>query len=116
MMKYRMVRVVKGVAFVIVGAVVLGFAVRLLWNALMPPIFGCPQITYWQALGLFVLAKILFGGFHHHGHGGHGRGPLKEHMQERWAQMSDEDREKFRAGMGRRGGWCRPVPDGAKGR
>jgi hypothetical protein len=34
-----------------------------LWNWLMPLIFGLPTLTYWQAVGLFILSKILLGGF-----------------------------------------------------
>lgn len=37
------------------------FALMLLWNWLMPVIFGLTAITFWQALGLFVLSKIIFG-------------------------------------------------------
>lgn len=68
-------------------AVVLGFFfgwfIEHLWNWLMPSLFGLRHITYWQGFGLFVLAKLLFGGFpshpgkaHNgrHGHFGHGCG------------------------------------------
>ena len=34
-----------------------------LWNWLMPAMFGLQTVTFWQALGLLVLSKILFGGF-----------------------------------------------------
>src|SRR4026207_791964 len=37
-----------------------GGVVRLLWNWLLPPLFGWPQITFWQALGLLALCRILF--------------------------------------------------------
>lgn len=50
---------------------IFGMAVKLLWNWLMPAIFGLPAITFWQAFGLLALCKILFGGFdcgHHHHH------------------------------------------------
>ncbi|MBN1675230.1 MAG: hypothetical protein JXR37_29590 [Kiritimatiellae bacterium] len=47
-------------------ALVLGFAVVWLWNWLMPAIFGLPTVTYWQAVGLIVLAHILFKGHDHH--------------------------------------------------
>lgn len=40
-----------------------GYALMYLWNWLMPLIFGLPVITFWQALGLCLLSKILFGGF-----------------------------------------------------
>ena len=86
-----------------VAAITLaGWVVSGLWNWLMPVIFGLHAITYWQALGLLVLGKILFGGFR-------GRPGFAMHwrqrMMERWEQMTPEEREKFRAGM--RGG-CGP--------
>ena len=39
---------------------VLGWVVMLLWNWLMPDIFGLPSVSYWQAWGLLVLFWILF--------------------------------------------------------
>jgi hypothetical protein len=105
MMRNRVVHVLKIAMFVVAGSVVVGFVVKELWNALVPQIFGGPLITYWQALGLFVLSKLLFGGFHRHGGG---RNHWKQQMMERWAQMSDDEREKFRSGVRGRRGWCRP--------
>lgn len=74
---------------VVLGAAALGAVLMLLWNALMPAIFGLKAIHFWQALGLLALSKILFGGFHHHRHGG-------RRLRERWARMSPEERERFR--------------------
>lgn len=64
------------------GLVVLfGFIMMWLWNALMPDIFGLPVITYWQGVGLLILAKIMFGGF---GGGGHKSSkPKKNSIEER---------------------------------
>lgn len=111
----RALKVVKIVTLVIVIAVVAGFVVMHLWNWLMPAVFGLKTITFAQAIGLLLLSKILLGGFHKHGHRGGrcggmgGRGGWKRHMEERWSQMSDEEREKFRAGMRGRGRWdCGP--------
>ncbi len=59
--------ILKGIVFGLLAGVVFTVAVLLLWNWLMPAIFGLGVITFWQALGLLVLAKILFGG----GHGPH---------------------------------------------
>lgn len=63
----------KHLIFIPVGIVVFGgifgLIVMLLWNWLMPAIFGLPCITFWQAFGLLALCKILFGGLgcdHHH--------------------------------------------------
>jgi len=106
MRNYRVWKGLKIALMVVVASAVFGFVVLHLWNWLMPAIFGLRPITFWQGIGLFVLGKILFGGFHrHHGDRRH----WKKHMEERWAQMSPEEREKFRAGMrGRRG--CQFVP------
>ena len=61
-------------------------------------LFGLHTIGFWQALGLLLLSRILFGGFGGHGHG---PGPSKKRrqMEERWEQMTPEEREKFRQGM-----------------
>jgi hypothetical protein len=101
MRNYRVWKVLKIVLMVIIGALVFGYMTMSLWNALIPAIFGLKTITFWQALGLILLGKILFGGFHRHGGGGP-RG-WKRHMAERWANMTPEEREKFRAGMRGRG-------------
>lgn len=58
-------KVLMVIGFVILGVAVcilLGFVVMWLWNWLMPMIFSLTEITYWQAVGIFVLAKIFFGG------------------------------------------------------
>lgn len=75
---------------------VLSFMVMSLWNALLPGIFAVRAITFWQALGLLVLSKLLFGGFRPYGAGGR---HWRRHMAERWNQMTPEEREKFKQGM-----------------
>lgn len=73
-----------------------GGCVMLLWNWLMPEIFGLPTVSFWQAAGLLLLCKILFGGFggghHHHGHGHCRCGGNK--LRERWENMTPEERER----------------------
>jgi hypothetical protein len=101
MRQIRWFKAFKIFAMVVIAVIAFGFVTMGLWNALMPAIFGLKAITFWQALGLLVLGKILFGGFHRHGGGG-GRG-WRRHMEERWAQMTPEEREKLRAGMRGRG-------------
>lgn len=39
----------------------LSAPVFLLWNELMPAIFGLPTISFWQAFGLMLLCRLLFG-------------------------------------------------------
>jgi hypothetical protein len=74
--------------------VLFGLAVMALWNALLPAIAGLPEITFWQAVGILVLARILFGGLGgagwHHGH--------KNTLKERWQNMSDKEQKAFIAG------------------
>ncbi len=100
-------RVLKILPLVVLALVVFSFVVMRLWNWLTPELFGWHPITFWQALGLLVLSKILFGGFRGRpGWGGHWR----QRMIERWEQMSPEEREKFREGMrGRCGSFAPPT-------
>jgi hypothetical protein len=71
-----------------------GAVVMSLWNWLMPCIFGLAAINFWQALGLFLLAKILFGSFGYHFHGNmKGRYPTQLH--EKWMKMTNEERKEF---------------------
>ena len=55
-----------GLAFAGLFALVFGYVVKWVWNMLMPAIFGLGQITFWQAVGIVILAKLLFGGFSPH--------------------------------------------------
>ena len=73
-----------------------GEIVLRLWNWLLPPLFGWRQITFWQALGMLALCRILFGGFGFHGSV---RSHVRRRMAERWEQMTPEEREKFRHGF-----------------
>ncbi|QCX01673.1 hypothetical protein FGM00_16710 [Aggregatimonas sangjinii] len=55
------------VFFMIIAAIVFlllfGYGFMLLWNWLMPDIFGLPVLSYWQGVGILVMAKLLFGNF-----------------------------------------------------
>jgi membrane protein required for beta-lactamase induction len=48
------------IGLIAIVIVILGYPLMLLWNWLMPIIFGLPEITFWQAIGLNVLSTILF--------------------------------------------------------
>ena len=50
-----------GVMLVVVIGLGLGFFVQVLWNRTIAEIFAVPTISYWQAVGLFILAKFFFG-------------------------------------------------------
>ena len=88
-----------GIIFLVAaGILVFSGIVMLLWNALLPGLFHFPVITLWQALGLLILSKILFGGFRPGGH----RGQWKDKLKQKWMNMTPEEREKFQQDWGRR--------------
>ena len=93
--KHRGLRFAAMAAMGLLALTVFGFVVMNLWNWLAPAVFGGRMVTFWQALGLLVLARILFGGWH--GHPGH---RMRGRMLEKWAEMTPEERERFRQGMG----------------
>jgi hypothetical protein len=79
-----------------------GEIVLQLWNWLLPPLFGWRQITFWQALGILVLCRILFGGLGSHGSG---RSNFRRRMDERCKNMTPEERDRFRQRMRERFGF-----------
>ncbi len=76
----------------------IGLVVMNVWNAVIPAVFHLGTITFWQAIEIFILCKILFG-FGGKGPGGFGgRGPWgRARMEERFKNMTPEEREKFKA-------------------
>jgi hypothetical protein len=85
------------------GVFIFGSLVMFLWNSILPVVFGISTITFWQALGILVLSKILFGGFGHgrgHSHSGH---DWKGHHM----HLNPEEREKMKAEWRNR---CRTEP------
>jgi hypothetical protein len=95
------------IPLVILAAAVFGFIVMYLWNWVVPAVFGGKIITFWQALGMLVLSRILFGGFFRHG----GFGGHRARIIDQWEKMTPEEREKFRAGMRHRRGGRGHGPD-----
>lgn len=78
------------------GIFIFGSVVMLLWNGILPAVLGIHTITFWQAIGILVLSKILFGGFR----GSHGHHKFQgegNYWNGKWMHMSPEEREKMRA-------------------
>jgi len=96
-MKPRLKRLIFIAPLAILGmllfAAIGGEVVQQLWNWLLPPLFGWRPVTFWQALGLLALCRILFGGTGWHGSG---RSSFRRRMAERWEHMTPEERERFR--------------------
>ena len=83
-----------------------GWLVMSLWNWLLPPLFGWRLLTFWQAVAMLALCRILFGGVS-------GRGWRRTYsgrrIGERWRNMTPEEREKFRQGIRGRCGFDTPA-------
>lgn len=101
----------KFVFFILFGVVaLLAFSgiVMLLWNNILAGVVNISTITFFQAMGILLLSKILFGGFR--GGWGGSRWNKGRHwnsnMQEKWATMTPEEREKFKEQWQKRcGSW-----------
>lgn len=76
------------------GIALLTWVVMLLWNGVLAEVVPVSTVTYWQALGLLVLSKILFGGFR--GKGGDYKKRWKEKMAAKLEGLSPEEREKIK--------------------
>jgi len=87
---------VRFIAFGILAVGLAGFVTSSLWNVLMPALFSLPPIGFWQALGLLVLSRLFFGRF-----GGGGRRWGKPRFVRGMESLTPEERERFRAAMGR---------------
>jgi hypothetical protein len=82
------------------------YLLQYLWNWLVPSIIGWRAISYWEALGLFVLSKLLFKGIHFSG--GDKRGWGNKRWESRLAGMTPEERERFKQKMREKCGWYQP--------
>ena len=92
----RTIRIILLVLFVgPVAIFIFGSIVMWLWNNALVPVLHISEVTFWQALGILVLSKILFGSFR----GGRSRRDYpswKERIKQKWDRMTPEEKEKFK--------------------
>ena len=91
--RFRMRRGFIFLPIFIIAILLFALVVMLLWNAILPAVIHVTAITFPQALGILILSKILFGGFHRRRWGSDRR----HAWQQKFANMTPEDREKFKA-------------------
>jgi hypothetical protein len=96
------------ILMILVGLAILGYVFMLLWNMLIPEIFGLIQISYWQALGLLAMAKIVFGfgmmdKYQHEQRLDNKKEHWKKKIETKMEGMSEEEKAKFKESMK---GWC----------
>lgn len=88
--KWRVIFIPLGIALFLS---VISFVVMTLWNNLLPDILNVDTITFWQAMGIFILSKLLFG------FGRGGKMGKASWGKDGCKSMSPEDRERFKAEM-----------------
>ena len=89
-----------------------GAIVQLLWNWLLPPLFGLPLITFWQAVGLLALCRILFGGSGRQHYPSKIRQRVAQRVAERWDHMTPEEQERVRQRIRERCGFPQSSGEG----
>jgi hypothetical protein len=94
MKKYWMKKIPLIILVATAGVFAFSGIVMLLWNGILPAVLHVSTITLFQAMGILLLSKILFGSFK--GRRGWGGNHWKMHMWKKWAGMSPEEREKFK--------------------
>jgi Ca2+/H+ antiporter, TMEM165/GDT1 family len=103
---YRRFSAGRVLVFILIGAaaiLIFGGAIMWLWNNVLAVVVNVHAISFWQALGLLVLSKLLFGGFRG---GWRGRGYWRQRMRQKWNSMTPQEKEKFSQEWQRRcGGW-----------
>lgn len=83
----------KVILMILAGIAAFSAVIMLLWNGLLPGLFAFPHINFWQALGLLVLTRLLFGRFGFRGWSeGHAH---RNHIREKWEKMTPEERRDF---------------------
>lgn len=97
-----LLRGLKMILFVLLFVALAGYVTMFLWNWLLPDLFQLPTISIWQALGLLLLSRILFGGWS--GRGGRAqwarkRRQWKQQVSARLDCLTPEEQEKFRQKM-----------------
>ena len=86
------------IPLLIIGLFAVSAVLMLLWNSIIPGISTFKAITYWQAMGLFILSKILFGGFRF-GRSHHQRAQRhfgKSAFNQKFMEMNDDEKQQFK--------------------
>lgn len=90
----------------ILGLLLVGVVTMTLWNWLVPALFNGPVINFWQAFGLLLLSRIIFGSW---GGGRCKQGhDWKQRYHEKLSSMTADERERFKQRM--RDKWCHRKP------
>ncbi len=96
----RIPRPIKGLFFlgvIVLFFLIVGNVIVYLWNEVLVEVTGFKTITFWQAIGLFVLCRILFGSFRFGSRGSHRWQKSRRVWKSKWMDMSEEERAEFKS-------------------
>jgi len=100
-------RILGWAAMGVLAVTIFGLVTMLLWNWLVPVLFNGPIISFWQALGLLILSKLLFwgaGGKGHHWRSQRYQNHWKNKLYNKFSSMTPEEREALKQKMKEK--WC----------
>ena len=80
---------------IIVVVMVVGRVIMFLWNNILVEVTGVQPLGFWQAIGLFVLSRILFGSWHFGPKHRRSKASSRKRMKDKWMNMSEEERAEF---------------------
>ena len=100
-LRYGIAKFIFFAAMAVLFVFAIGNIVMYLWNWILPDAIGANEITFWKAIGLFILTRILFGGFRS-GKSHHYRRRSRR-WKDKWMNLPKEEREEFKEMW--KGGW-----------
>ena len=93
--KYHPLKILFFILVALTMLSVVGLIVMWLWNTILVDVIGVKPLNFWKAVGLLVLARILFGGFR--SRNWKSRHRRRKKWKEKWMNMNDEERKEFKA-------------------
>ena len=92
--KFHPLKILFFIAVALTVFSLVSYLVMWLWNTILVDVTNVKPLGFWQAAGLLILARILFGGIMGRGKRHHKR---RKHWREKWMNMSEEERMEFKS-------------------
>ena len=100
---HRTRRTLIRLSIVLPAMAIAGLLVMLLWNALLPGLFGSPALNYLQAVGILLLSHLLLSSSPLYSLRILRRARRRRRWKQRLASMSPEEFAAFRSELGLHG-------------
>lgn len=93
--KNKKVWIASKIVMILAFVALFGLIIMLMWNWLVPEIFGVKPVSYIQALGLLILSKLFFSGFHGKRYSKHGHPSWSKHYRKQGEESAIEEENKL---------------------